>query len=387
MKASLASKVAQRILADYITNGRLKPGEALPSMRALEEQYGASVATIAHAIGQLHAQGAVRKSRNGRACVAGSENSETDASRQAIGMAFPSAGHAELHMRILRGVERATHRLGFHMVVAYGQDYGYESEHETVARLVRSGCKAVILNPGRRTEAEAADDYLNYDFADVPLVLVDMGLPQHRRSQVVFDNFGAGYEMTRLLISEGHSRIAFMAIFGGPGRLLWPSNHDRWLGYMAALNEAGLEYDPDLLWQIDPTRHGSLSAQCMDLLMAWLKASNRPTAVLGLEDSLAVGLVEEARELGIDIPEDLLVTGFDNTATRCPVRPSFLTTLPDFALAGEKAVELAVRELRGDVKPPVCYMLPVPVVRRMVDGLEAVPLPVGPASLEPARQA
>lgn len=382
MRPSMASRVAQQIRADYIASGRLQPGDALPSMRALEAEYGASVATIAHAVGQLLAQGLVRKGRGGRAFVAERDVARAGAAGQAIGLAFPEAARPDLHMRILAGVERAARRLGWQVMVAHGQDYGYEREEETVARLVASGCRAIVLNPSQRTESELQHDYLNRMFTDIPIVLVDMGLPQHRRSQVVFDNFGAGYDMTRLLLSEGHTRIAFMAAFGGENRMFWPSNHDRYLGYVAALTEAGVAAEPSWLWHIRTRENAApLIEQCAGLLHRWAADRDRCTAVIALEDQLAICLAIEAREEGIAVPGDLVVTGFDNTADQCPVRPYFYTTVPDFTLAGEKAVELATRELRGEIGVPLCYMLPVPVVRRTPTSLEPVSVPRGSAPM------
>ena len=75
-------------------------------------------------------------------------------------------------------------------------------------------------------------------------------------------------------------------------------------------------------------------------------------------------IVAEAREMGIAVPEDLTVVGFDDTASPPPVRQGFYTTAPDFALAGATAVELALREVRGEPGGPVTYMLPAPLVQR-----------------------
>lgn len=362
MSESLTSRVAQAILSDYIASGRLRPGDALPTLRDLEQQYEASVATVAHAVGQLQALGWVVKGKGRRAVVADRGVAETEAGGN-IGLVLSYDRGAALPMRIYKGVEEACRLEGYHVVVATTRSIFYPDEREALLRVKDAGCRAIIVNPTVRTESELASDYLNTEFQDIPIVLVDLAWPQQRRSQIVFDNFGAGLAVTQHFIGQGHRRIAFMTL-GKTPKLMWRSNMDRFQGYVAALKRAGIAPDPSLHWEISPFEDAF--EQCWRFLEAWrgLRKKDRPTAIVALEDDCAGMLIGEAHEMGIAVPDELVVSGFDNTADHAPIRQGFLTTLPNFVMAGAKAVELALRHLRGELVDPLTYMLPVPLVQR-----------------------
>jgi DNA-binding LacI/PurR family transcriptional regulator len=373
MRQSLASRIAKRVLLDYIDSGRLAPGQLLPSLRALESEYGASVGTVTHALGQLEALGAVRKTSDGKMSVA-----EYKADRRwgqnngAIGFAFPVSAKAEFQVRLYERVERACRRHGYHVIVATGESspVDWASERDTVGRLIDAGCSAIVINPGVRTEATLATDYLNSEFLDVPIVLIDMAWPEQKRSQVILDNYGAGFDMTRALLECGHVHIAFMTQFGSTERLAWRSTKDRYRGYLTALREAGLSPRSEDRWDIDL---GSVwHEQVAALVKRWTGMSEPPTAIMALEDIWAAELVAEFREAGVAVPGNVTVTGFDNIAPSCISRPSFLTTNPDLAMAGDKAVELALQELRGEIHEPLTYVLHVPVVERTVAGVTVI---------------
>src|SRR5262249_13704706 len=99
-------------------------------------------------------------------------------------------------------------------------------------------------------------------------------------------------------------------------------------------------------------------------LTAWRAQPERPTALIALEDRVAIQIVQQAQELGIRVPEELCITGFDNLAVGRSFSPPFPTTEPDFRRAGEIATRLAIQQMRGERMEPCIYMLPVPIRRR-----------------------
>ncbi|HOJ34182.1 MAG TPA: substrate-binding domain-containing protein [Candidatus Hydrogenedentes bacterium] len=378
MKELLASKIAQKILTDFFQSGRLKQGDRLPRLGELAEKYDASIATVAHAVGQLQALGYVRKGGDRRAYVnLTALNNGGRTAGGTIGLVIPGDGHARLLMWIHEGAQRACQYYGLSLTMASTGSFFAEREREVVASMYESGCQAIILTPGIRTESEIANDYLNREFLDIPIVLVDMAFPQQRRSQVVFDNFASGFAMTQLLLSKGHSKIVFMTVLGCPEKMMWRSNLDRYQGYLAALRYAGIAPDAKLQWHCNPRRPAFLEEEIQDWLLNWKKTpkSERATAVIALDDMTAITFVSEAIEAGIAVPEDLIVVGFDNTSEVPPIRREYYTTKPDFAAAGEKAVHLAMQHLNGEIDSPVVYILPAPVVRRTRREVEIVRIP------------
>lgn len=365
MRRSVSHIVADAILADFVRSGLLKPGDRLPTVRELERRYDASRAAVVHALSLLEQQGWVEK-RHGSGCYV----SSPDASRMTppqnlIGFVARNT-NTEVILRVYAGIERVTRIHHLHVLFASADD-SYEIEREQVERLIRAGCSAIVLFPVTRTERQLRDDYLRSAFLDFPIVLVDIAYPEQRRPQVVFDNYLLGYEMTEMLLHEGHRRIAFMDMEAGEEQLMHYSTRERYRGYLDALHHAGVSALSEHHWIIRGRLPGEdMFEEVMPFLQDWKHSEHRPTAVIAIEDFCAMRTIEAAQILGIRVPEELTVVGFDNLAIARSFSPSFPTSDPDFRRAGEIAARLALRQIRGTLSEPVVYMLPVPIKRRRV---------------------
>ncbi len=369
MHPTLAGRVADRVARDYILSGQLSEGERLPSIRRLVEEYGASLATVAQALGLLEERGIVTK-RAGSGCYVGPGGRDGAQPKlpRLLGLVGPPFEQSEVSTRLLAGVQRAAHRHGCQLLVA-SHSSGYKRERDHIAQMLAGGCEAIILSPCQRTPEDVEHDYLIHDFPEACIIIVDMGLPEQGRIQVLFDNFAAGYEMACYLIRQGHRHIAFVRAHHGGKRYLWRSVEDRQLGYLLALREHGIVPRPQDSWllELNSTWADAEGTPCADIhekLRWWREQPERPTAVMGHSDDFTVPAIKAARELGIDVPDELIITGFDNLAIGTFITPPFPTTRADFELAGEKAVQLALQHAHGNVPDQTTYVLPVPLVLR-----------------------
>lgn len=137
----------------------------------------------------------------------------------------------------------------------------------------------------------------------IPFVVVDtFGEPPAGAPTVGSNNWAGGLAATRHLIGLGHERIA---VVGGPVDMM--CSRARIDGYRSALDEAGIAVDPELI------RHGDFHvtgghAHGLELL----SRPDRPTAVFAGSDYQALGVIRAARELGLRVPEDVSVVGYDD---------------------------------------------------------------------------
>lgn len=363
MRRSLSNVVADAILSDFVRSGLLQPGDRLPPVRELERRYDASRATIVHALSLLEQQGWIEK-RHGSGCyVKQPERSASTPPQNLIGFVARNT-NTEVILRVYAGIERVARVHHLHVLVASSDD-SYDFEHEQIARLIRAGCNAIILFPVTRTERQLREDYLKKEFLDFPIVLVDIAYPEQKRPQVVFDNYLLGYEMTEMLLHEGHRRIAFMDIEAGEEQFMHYSTRERHRGYLDALHHAGVPVYPEDHWVIRGRLPGEdMFEEVVPFLQEWKRSEERPTGVIAIEDFCAMRTIEAARSLGIGVPEELTVVGFDNLTIARSFHPPFPTSDPDFRRAGEIAARLAIRQVRGSLTEPVTYMLPVPIKRR-----------------------
>lgn len=140
--------------------------------------------------------------------------------------------------------------------------------------------------------------------AGVPVVLVDAvgdGVPLVRT-----DDVQGGRMATQHLLDLGHRRIGFIG--DDPTNPLgFISSVHREQGYREALSETGIDFDPALV------RHGTHTREvALRLSDQLLGAPNRPTAIFASSDVQALGVIEAARNLGLEVPRDVSVIGFDD---------------------------------------------------------------------------
>jgi len=159
--------------------------------------------------------------------------------------------------------------------------------------------------------------------------------------KVAVDDFGAARDMTAHLLALGHSRIGF--IIGHPDH---GSSVPRLDGFRAAMNAAGAAIEPELLAQGRFTfESGAESARTL------LALPSRPTAIFASNDDMAAGVLHVAHEMGIQIPGDLSVVGFDDVPLAEYVWPSLSTVrqpIRDMARVALARLVAHIRK-RGDV--------------------------------------
>src|SRR5262249_15450502 len=173
--------------------------------------------------------------------------------------------------------------------------------------------------------------------ASVPTVAVATGRFRPDASCVRIDDFKASYEMTRYLLTLGHRRISF--IKGHPNQT---ASGERWLGFETALREADCRIEPPGIEQGYFSYRSGLEAaeKLMD-------ANPRPTAIFASNDDMAAAAVSVAHRRGLDVPRDVSVVGFDDSAIATTVWPELTTIRQPIAAMAEAALDLLIRKIRN----------------------------------------
>lgn len=145
----------------------------------------------------------------------------------------------------------------------------------------------------------------NFKQAGVPTVLIDCNNPN--LSHVIIDDVAGGYKATQHLIALGHRKIAYITDYMHESPFNFQPVIDRYKGYRDALTEAGIDFRAEYF------REGELSRrvarrQALELL----QLPDPPTAVFAYSDTQAFGVLRAAEDLGLDVPGDLSVIGYDD---------------------------------------------------------------------------
>lgn len=240
---------------------------------------------------------------------------------------------SHLAVEILRGVEQVArdHELAVAFTEIDGRHGAGRTWIDQILARRPTGLIAVYFESDPRQQARLAT-------SSIPVVALDpTGEPLHDTPSVGATNWSGGLTATRHLLGLGHRRIAMV---NGPADFLCA--RARLDGFRAALDEAGLPYEPDL---VRPGRFRFEDGVQQGLEL--LKMKKRPTAVFAANDMQALGIYAAAHKLGLRVPDDLSVIGFDDVEFGQWSTPPLTTIRQPLAEMGATAARLVVQLASG----------------------------------------
>jgi DNA-binding LacI/PurR family transcriptional regulator len=235
---------------------------------------------------------------------------------------------------VMEGLEKASQEHGYQRLVASSHSDPVQELH-MVKRLAGHHVAGLIIISSRVQEGYGA----LLQRLKQPVVFVNSPHQGEQVSNVMTDNEHGGWLATRHLIEMGHRRIAYLS---GPAQ--GRSQGARLAGYRRALQEEGLAFDPACILPGDGTIASGRQA-----LRWWLSqpAEQRPTAIFCYNDLSALGLLAEAFQQGVAIPEELSVVGFDNMPMAEASVPPLTTVEQRSAELGRQAFRCLLAALEG----------------------------------------
>ena len=188
----------------------------------------------------------------------------------------------------------------------------------------------------------------------IPVVAVDPHTGPSGLPTVDSDNLSGGIAATEHLIGLGHRRIGFLG-----GRPDLESARLREEGYRSALAEAGIPVDPELM-RVGGYREETAESPARELLMMVAP----PTAIFAANDLSAIRTMEVARSLGLSVPEDLSVIGFDNVPESALTTPPLTTISQPIQQMGFEAMKFLLDLINGTPIGDPHRQLPTALVPR-----------------------
>ena len=269
----------------------------------------------------------------------------------------PSAAYLN---ELLVGVLEQSSRAGCQLVL---EKCGARNERTAIERLLGDGVGGVILPPPL-SDSNIALEALRA--AKIPFVAVATGRPEETGLSVRIDDLEAAAAMTRYLLSLGHRDIGFIV-----GAVNQTVSAQRRAGFELALREAGVPVHPEWVKQGSFSYHsGLVAAEQM------LSSARKPTAIFASNDDMAAAVVSVAHRRGLEVPRDLSVVGFDDTAIATTVWPELTTIRQPISQMAEAALDLLIRKIRkrrdGEAQPSVDRLVAHELVVRQSAAAPAV---------------
>ncbi len=250
---------------------------------------------------------------------------------------------------IIRGVDEQAAHVGFDLLLCTTHDRR-EKEAQYVARLSHGMVDGLLIILPR-----AMPDYVGRLRAErFPFVLIDHDEEAPGCDVVAAANRDGARQAVTHLAELGHRRIAI--ITGSP---VAGSSHQRVLGYRDALATAGLPVDETLITQgdfLEPRAHLAT--------LGLMRLPEPPTAVFASSDLAAFGVIRAARDLGMRVPEDLSVVGFDDIPEASYVGPPLTTIIQPLRDMGRAGVRRLAELVRDPSEPAMRMVLPTTLIVR-----------------------
>jgi LacI family transcriptional regulator len=255
---------------------------------------------------------------------------------------------------IARGVEDTASESGF-SVFFCNTDEQETEEYKYAQILAQKQVDGILLVPA--CSKSRTVEFLKS--IDIPVVLLDRRIPDVQIDTVRCDSIAGAYELVQLLISLGHKRIAVIS-----GQRGVSTAEDRVIGYHQAMTEAGLEENEQVYFGSFTQTSG------YEFTKKALTLPYPPTAFLGANNFISIGIMKALRNQKLRVPEDVTLVGFDDLPLPLFIDEPFLTVAvqPAYEM-GKKATELLLNRLLGKATEE-CQevILPIEIIQRKSSG-------------------
>jgi LacI family transcriptional regulator len=302
------------------------------TIRDVAEQANVSVATVSRVLNESDSVRAETKAQVLDAVEAldylpneAARSLRTQKTRT-VGVLLPNM-HGEFFAQVTRGLDQRASEDGHHVLVS--NSHTDETEAESVIQSLLGRVEGlIILWP--RLDIEFLETLVP---DDLPIVLLSTSVDTARFRTLSFDNRSGTYAAVEHLAEHDHERVAILT--GGGDNF---DAQERLAGYRDAVADLGLVADPALEIEGDFTQEAGRSA--VDRLRD-LPAP--PTALFASNDSMALGVLRGMHEVGLRVPDDLALIGFDDIPTARYAAPSLTTVRAPALEMGRRAVDTLLK--------------------------------------------
>jgi LacI family repressor for deo operon, udp, cdd, tsx, nupC, and nupG len=319
-------------LEKAIRSGELRPGNALPSQNELARMYDVSTMTTRRALGELERSGLITRIQGKGSFVNHLSQGSEGFSRIGFVHHLTNETNNEglfnpFYVNAIRGVIKGAEK--------HGLPVSYQIVSDTYDRIkIWDDTAWILLDASRDVVAKLKE-------SNKPMVSIHSYYPDLDIPFVVSDDVAGGYEVTSHLLSLGHRRIG---IFLPESLMNLPQEFsNRYQGYVSALKQHKVELDARLIAE-------KVKISVYDGYVAaieMLESSDPPTAIFALTDMQALGVLRAAEDLGIRVPDELSIAGYDDQVYSGIAEPALTTVRQDVLAIGERAVDILVSEVEA----------------------------------------
>lgn len=345
-------------LRHKVLTGVFRPNDRLPGEWEIAEELEISRTTIQKAWQGAEEENLIYRIHGKGTFVSGAQPSNTV--RLPVGLVIPDFRSA-FAAHLVHGVERVFRRQGYRVQVA-GSEYSIAEENRVLQQMHDDGVAGYIV---WAVQSDNHDRLLSELSSTVPTVLLDRPVSQLHLPCVSSNNYSGGMQAMNHLIGLGHRKIAFLA----RPHLHLASVAERYRAYRDALYAIGEMPSEPILIGTDQelssydaylTNDDSSLKPLIDIL----QHPERPTAIFAVNDWMALRILRATTSIGLRVPDDISLVGFDNLEVTELLNPPLTTVAQNTELLGSEAARRLLDLIDGDQMYEVLTLIPTDLIVR-----------------------
>lgn len=319
-----------------IISGKLGPGEKIMSENQLAAEFGISRHTVRKALSMLENEGYL-EAEHGRGTFCKNRFPGRSDSRNIAVITTYISDY--IFPRLIQGMDNILTDNGYSIILK-NTGNSQRNEAKALQDILTKNIDGLIIEPSKsEIYCRHMSLYEKFDEMQIPYIFIQGTYPQMKdKPNIIMDDVEGAYILTKYLLNLGHSYI--VGIFKGDDA----QGMARHKGYIKALQEAAISYDPDRVILFHTEDRGKKPAA---MIKRFISQKVKMDGIVCYNDQIALEVIGVLEEEGIQVPEDISVTGYDNSliAVSGPVKLTGVSH-PKERL-GEMAAELLLEKIRG----------------------------------------
>lgn len=251
-----------------------------------------------------------------------------------IGVVVPNMDY--FFSTAVKGMDEAALEAGYTVVVCQSNE-SYGREVANVQRLLQSHVDGFIVSLS--SETQNTDHFKRIVKKNIPLVFFDRDCSDIDATKILLDNYEGAFRAVSHLLERGYRRIAYLG-----ARTNLSISNTREQGYRNAITQFGLTVDDSIIIHGDFDR--DYAYQIVKELLD--KAENRPDAFFAVSDRLAIGAFQAIKDLGLKMPKDIGLIGFNDEPIMSLLTPRVSSVAQPAFEMGKMAARLFIEQLNSD---------------------------------------
>lgn len=328
-------QLKQELLA-WLHAGRFKANEQMPSEHEIAAMFQMSRQTVRQTLGELEKEGWLYRVQ-GKGTFVAEPFARQPQETFTVGMMTTYISDY-IFPHIVRGAEATFRSRGYRLVLT-STDNDKAKERENLELMLNEPLRGLIIEPTKSAQGNPnLNYYLSLQVGQIPFVMINERYPELLCPCLKVDDEAGGFAAANHLMELGHTAIAgFFKTDDLQGA-------NRLKGFIRAFQERRLPLRPDTVTHYTTEEK---EAKPFETALALLGRDDRPTAFVCYNDELAVMLLEAARRMGLRVPDDLSIVGFDDSSLATATEVKLTTIVHPKTEMGVRAAELLLAMIEG----------------------------------------